>query len=63
MWKRVVKRIWEINQRNHKSINLKYDVFGKSALTELRRETKTNKVVTVPINLSEKFSMLINKVK
>ena len=59
----MIIRIFVIYQRNHKSINLKYDVFGKSLLTDESSETKTNKAVTVPINLSEKFSISINRVE
>ena len=59
----MIKRIFVIYQRNHKSMNLKYEVFGKSLLTDESRETKTSNTVTVPINLSEKFSISIKRVE
>ena len=63
IWNIVMERMVEMYHRNHKSINLKYDVLGKSPFTEERRATRTSKVVTVPMNLSEKFSMSIKRVK
>ena len=59
----VIERIEEMYQRNHKAINLKYDVLGISSLKEERSATKTSRVVTVPTNLSEKFPISIKKVK
>ena len=63
MWNIIMEKMAEIYQRNHKSINLKYDVLGKSEFTAERRATRTSKAVTVPMNLSEKLSMLIKRVK
>ena len=59
----MIKSIFVIYHRNQRSINLKYDVFGKSSFTDARSDTKTNKAVTVPMNLSEKFSISMNKVE
>ena len=58
----MIERIFVIYQRNQMSINLKYDVLGKSSLTDDRSETSTSNAVTVPMNLSVKFSISIKRV-
>ena len=50
-------------QRNHKSMYLKYDVLGRDLFIELKRDANTNNDVTVPMNLSLKSSMVMNKVE
>ena len=42
---------------------LKYDVLGSDMLIELKRDAKTSSDVTVPINLSLKSSIPMNKVE
>ena len=55
----MMKRMFVIYQRNQMSMNLKYDVLGRSSFTEDKSETSTSSAVMVPINLSVKFSIPI----
>ena len=59
----MMKRIFVIYQRNQISMNLKYDVLGRSSLTEDKSETSTRRAVTVPMNLSVKLSISIKRVE
>ena len=63
IWTIMIERILVIYQRNQMSMNLKYDVLGRSSLTEDKSETSTSNAVTAPMNLSVKFSMSIKRVE
>ena len=56
-------RIEVMYQRNHISMYLKYDVLGNSSFFAFKSATRTSKVVTDPMNLSEKSLRSMKRVK
>ena len=63
MWQRIIANEIDICQRNHTSINLMYDVLGRSELMYVIHVARISIIVAVPMNLSLKCSMSMVRVE